>query len=284
MTSIEIRGTRLELHERGEGEPVLLVHGSASDHRTWAGPLESLSRRHRVIAYSRRYHWPNESIPDRRDYDMIEQLDDLQALIEARGLEPVHLVGHSYGGFLALLLAIRDPAKVRSLVLCEPPVITLFTSNQPTPKQLLRLLFTRPRTFLAIVKFGARGVAPATKALERGDRDAALEAFGEATLGRAHFRGLSPERLQQARDNFIAAELLGSGFAPLDAADVRRIERPALLLTGEKSPRLFHRLADRLEELLPRVKRVEIPDASHIMHEDNPAAFEDAVRSFVEAD
>jgi pimeloyl-ACP methyl ester carboxylesterase len=54
-----------------------------------------------------------------------------------------------------------------------------------------------------------------------------------------------------------------------------------LLVSGQRSPRLFHRLLDRLEELLPNTKRVDIGGASHIMHEDNAAAYNAALRSFL---
>ena len=100
-------------------------------------------------------------------------------------------------------------------------------------------------------------------------------------LGREAFRSLSDARLRQVRANLIVAEFLGSGFLPIDPREVQRIACPALLITGASSPVLFHRLIDRLEELLPRAQRVQIPEASHIMHEDNPAAFNEAVLSFL---
>ena len=62
---------------------------------------------------------------------------------------------------------------------------------------------------------------------------------------------------------------------------MRGVASPTLLVNGERSPRLFHRFTDRLEELLPRAERVEIPGASHIMHEDNTTAYASAVLSFL---
>jgi pimeloyl-ACP methyl ester carboxylesterase len=240
-----------------------------------------LSDRFRVVAYSRRHHWPNQTIAEGADYAMQEHVDDLASVLHALDLGPANLVGHSYGAFVCLLLAIQRPDLVRSLVLAEPPVLTLFVSNRPTPTELLRVLVTRPRTALAILRFGALGIGPATAAVEAGHRDEALEIFGKAVLGTEAFQSLSPERLERVRANFIAAEFLGSGFAPLHAADVRAVEAPVLLVTGQHSPRLFHRFVDRLQELLPNAERVEIPAASHIVQEDNPAACSDAVLSFL---
>jgi len=282
MSRLEINGTALQYATHGEGEPLVLVHGSASDYRTWKKQREEFANRYRVITYSRRYHWPNEPIPEHADYSMWEQVDDLKAVIQKLGAVPAHLVGHSYGAFLCLLLAIKEPELVRTLVLAEPPVITLFVSNTPKPLELLKLLVTRPRTAIAVIKLGAAGMAPATAAAKRGDAKKAMHLFGRAILGHQFYRQLSEHRLEQVDANSIKAEFLGSGFASLDTEQVRNVRVPSLLITGRHSHRLFHRLADRLEELLPYSERVEIEDASHIMHEDNPSAYNRAVESFLE--
>jgi pimeloyl-ACP methyl ester carboxylesterase len=278
---IDVNGATLHYLEQGDGDPVVLVHGSASDHRTWDPHRDWLAAHYRTITYSRRYHWPNDRIPDGADYSMTEHADDLTALLDALDMAPASLVGHSYGAFVCLLVAMRSPERVRKLVLAEPPAITLFVSNQPKPGELAKLFLTRPRTAAAIVRFGARGVVPAAAAMRRDDMDAALRIFGTAVLGRDTFRNLSPARLEQARANQIKAELLGSGFPPLDDDAIRRVDIPVLLINGQSSPKLFHRLLDRLEELLPNTSRMEISGASHIMHEDNPPAWREAVQSFL---
>lgn len=282
MATVSVNGTSLDFSERGVGQPLVLVHGSASDQRTWHGQQAAFGERFRVIAYSRRYHWPNEPIAEGADYSMLEQVDDLGAFLEAAGAAPAHLVGHSYGGFLCLLLAIRQPHLVRTLVLAEPPVVTLFVSSTPRASEVLKLLLTRPRTALAILKFGATGIAPAIKAARRGDMAAANEVFGKAVLGREFYERLSAERREQVRLNTTRAELTGSGFAPLDADAVRRVRAPTLLIGGTRSPALFQRLTDRLEELLPNSERVRIDGASHIAHEDNAPAYNQAVLSFLQ--
>lgn len=283
MAQVNVNGTTLEYAEVGSGEPFVLVHGSASDHRTWHLQQQAFAERFRVISYSRRYHWPNEPIPAGADYSMDEQVADLQALVRSLGTAPAHLAGHSYGAFLCLLLAMREPSLVRTLVLAEPPVITLFVSNTPKPLEILRLLATRPRTAAALIKFGAKGVAPARKAFRRGDMETGIRAFGEAVFGPGGYDRLPEAQKTQVHDNLtnVRAELLGSGFVPLNPEQVQRVQAPTLLVTGEKSIGLFHRLTDRLEELLPHVERIEVPEASHRMHEDNASAYSAAVRSFV---
>ncbi len=284
MATLHLNSTTLDFVERGDGEPVVFVHGSASDSRTWSRQQDAFSARFRTIAYSRRHHWPNDPIPVGSDYPMDEHVDDLEALLRSLNALPSHIVAHSYGAFIALLLAARAPSLIRSLVLTEPPVITLWVSPEPRPMELLKLMLHRPRTALAITRFGVAGVVPATRALARGDRQEAMDRFGSATLGAAAYHKLSEERREQVRANFIDAELLGSGFPLLDDNQVRGIRARALLVGGRQSPALFHRLNDRLEELLPNVERIEIPSASHIAHEDNPEAFNEAVLTFLTAE
>lgn len=282
MAIEQINGCALRCDEHGTGEPVVLVHGSASDFRTWQGQMGQLGP-FRVISYSRRHHWPNAPIPEGADYSMQEHVSDLQALLHSLDAAPAHLVGHSYGGFVCLLLALRDPSLVRSLVLAEPPVITLFVSTSPKPLELLRLLGTRPRTAAAIIRFGTRGVVPARKAFIRGDAEAATRIFGNAVFGPGGYDRLSQAQKAQVHDNLssVRAELLGSGFPAVSRRALTRLEAPVLLVTGERSIPLFHHLSNGLEELLPRVERVQIPAASHKMHEDNAGAFNRAVHSFL---
>jgi pimeloyl-ACP methyl ester carboxylesterase len=281
MASVDINGVLLEYFEDGSGESIVFVHGSASDYRTWQFQQDEFAKQFRTIAYSRRYHWPNKQIAEGVDYSMIEHVDDLQTLLHSLGAVPAHLVGHSYGAFLCLLLAIKEPYLVRTLVLAEPPVITLFVSDPPKPLEILKLLVSRPRTAVSIIKFGTKGINPAAAAARRDDMEEAMRLFGTTALGPEAFRQLSKARLAQVRDNLIKAEFLGSGFVPLEAEQIRRIHIPTLLLNGQRSPGLFHRLIDRLQELLPNSERVKIREASHIIHEDNASAYNAALLSFL---
>lgn len=281
MTILQANGTQLEVDERGDGEALVLIHGSASDARTWSQQHDVLAQHFRTVVYSRRHHRPNPPIAEGADYSLRQHVDDLDELISALDLAPAHLVGHSYGAIIGLNLALRAPHRVRSLVLGEAPVFPLFVSVPPRPAELLRLLVRRPRTALAIAHFGARGASPAAAALRRGDLDAALARFGTAVLGPRAFRSLSAERRDQARANFIAAEVLRPDFGSLDAAALRTLDVPTLLLGGANSRRLFRRFNDRLAELLPRAERDTIPGAGHDIHEDAPTLYNDAVLSFL---
>ncbi|MCC5857309.1 MAG: alpha/beta fold hydrolase [Ectothiorhodospiraceae bacterium] len=112
-------GYRTNLHDRGQGEPLMLVHGSGPGVTAWAnwrGAIPSLSETFRVVApdmlgfgYSER--------PDDAEYNLDRWVDHAVGVLDALDLQHVNLVGNSFGGAVALALAIRHPERVRRLVL-----------------------------------------------------------------------------------------------------------------------------------------------------------------------
>jgi len=279
----EVNGTKLAYCEQGAGEPVVFVHGTAGDLRIWQRQLPAIGRSYRAVAYSRRFARPNEDIDPDADDPMLPHVEDLAAFLHTIGAAPAHLVGSSWGAFISLLTAIRHPELVRSLVLEEPPVVSLFTSTPPRPAELLRLFATRPRTAVAFLKFATGAMVPAQKAFERGEDEKAMKLFLVGVLGAKAYERLPEASLQAMRENLSAAraQLLGAGFPPLGDDEVRSVRAPTLLITGELSPAFMLRLTDRLEELLPTVERIEIPDASHVMHEENAPAVNEAILGFL---
>ena len=281
MPDIAINGAQLRYRETGHGKPLILVHGSQSDARTWDHLVDRFGEHYRTIVYSRRYHWPNAPIPEDADYAMGQQVDDLEGLVVELGAQSAHLVGHSYGAYLALLLTLKNPTIVRSLVLAEPPVLPLFVRVPPSVGDLLKLFLRRPSVAMSVARFGARGMGPAVAAFERGDKERGLELISRAVLGSEAFDGLSADRLEQVRANLIVAEFLGSGFAPITDAAVAQVSQPTLLVESERAPKVFKHLVQHLETLIGGSERATIPRASHVMHEDNPEAFYKSVISFL---
>lgn len=125
MPTVQVDGTQLEYIERGKGEPVVLVHGTLGDYRSWQLQMGLYSETYRTISYSRRYHHPNQCQGDETDYSAALHADDLASLITGLGLDSAYVVGNSYGAYTALLLAARHPQRVRGLVLGDPPVFPL---------------------------------------------------------------------------------------------------------------------------------------------------------------
>jgi len=284
--ALRVNGADLAYVEEGSGDAVIFVHGGISDLTIWRHQVPVIGARYRAISYSRRYAWPNEEIPDGVDDQIIPHADDLAALIETLGAAPAHLVGNSWGAFICLFTALRRPELVRTLTLEEPPVLPLFISTPPKPQELLKVMLTRPATGAAIVGALVRGIIPATIALKRGDLEEGVRIFAtRVALGQDAYDRLSADVKEHMLLNAKteAGQLLGAGFPRFTDDDVRRIQQPALLVSGERSPALMQRLTDRLAELLPRVERVVIPGASHVMHYENPDATNQAILSFLAA-
>jgi len=86
------------------------------------------AHRYRTIVYSRRRHWPNAWPDDESGSEAPVHAADLATLLRALKLAPAHLIGHSYGALIALLLAAEHPARVRTLALGEPPLISWLNS------------------------------------------------------------------------------------------------------------------------------------------------------------
>ncbi|MGY1692667.1 alpha/beta fold hydrolase [Geodermatophilus sp. SYSU D01105] len=282
---VVVDGVPLAHRELGSGEPVVFVHGGISDLRTWAAQLEPVATRYRAIAYSRRYARPNADVPPGAADPVPVHVDDLVAVLRELGAAPAHLVGNSWGAIICLLTAIEHPDAVRSLVLEEPPVLSLVLGPGPRPHPgvLARSLLRHPGTTLAVLAFGLRTSAPMVRAHRRGDEEHAWQVFARGVLGREAFGRLTEERRQQMRENATTlAPNLRAGFPPLGEDALRGVRVPTLLLTGARSPVVVRLLSRWLATLLPRVEQVRVPGASHLVHEDQPRVVNDAVLRFLD--
>src|SRR3989442_937655 len=170
----DVGQVKLAYVEAGIGEPVVFVHGIPTDYRAWNGQIEPFSTKYHVVAYSRRLAQPNRNRMDYEKSTVENNSADLVGLIESLGIGPVHLVGHSYGGFAAAYCASTKPELIRTLVLIEPAVSTMLLKNRKSSSEFLSLLFTHPSTAISAAKFQRSSLDPSLKAFRQGDFDAAL--------------------------------------------------------------------------------------------------------------
>lgn len=264
---ITIGAHSLAYIEQGAGTPVILIHGTLDDLRTWSYQIAPFTERHRVVAYSRRYHWPNEGVDGAPAYRAIDHRDDLAALIEALGAIPAHLVAASYGAVIAMLLAATRPELIRSLVLGEPPAFHLLTPAQMEANQQGTIL-------------------PARRAFDEGRPEAGVESFLNAVVGPDAFSRFPPRAKAAALDNTPEFGLevhtsYADYFGPLTRGDLRAITTPTLVARGERSPRIFGEVVDVLRANLPNLRNVDVPDASHAMHRHNVRVYNAAVLEFL---
>lgn len=284
MQELSLNGIDLAYIERGQGQPVLFVHGGIGDYRDWERQVEAFGSRYRAIAVSCRGHWPNRKPEPGEHIPLDTFVEDLATFIRVLEAAPVHLVGHSSpGGFGSLVLARRYPELLRSLVLLEPPALTLLGVNiPPAPPQLLRLLVRSPRAGSGLIKFGAKGIGPAMKAFDRGDDEAGLRIFIAANTSERTLASLPADKFQRYVDNVGSLKAqIKAGFPEFGEADARSIQVPALLVAGTGTPAHLLAVTDRLEALLPDVRRLDIAGATHNMFDSHPAEFNAGVLEFI---
>lgn len=270
MPTVDLNGVCLEYIEQGQGDPLVLVHGSLLDFRYWHFQMKPFSQQYRTIAYSRRYHYPNVWVGDGRDYSAKLHAEDLAALLRGLRLGPVHLVASSYGAYTALFLSIKYPALVQKLVLAEPPILP-WLQNIPGGPPL-------------VAKFMKNAWEPARQAFERGNLEKGVRLFVSGVVGQDAFDAFPPPVQRMMLDNAeeMKAEILAPDcFPSLAHEDVAQIQAPTLLLTGEHSPKMFHLITDDLERSLPNNERRTIPDASHALAAGNPKAYNQLVLTFL---
>ena len=249
--------------EAGAGEPIVLLHCSSGSSGAWAPVMNHLGQDYRVLApdllgYGRTAPWPRDAPlgPD-------AELGVVEALLDVAG-RPAHLVGHSYGGTVALGAARRYPRRVASLTLIEPVAFHLLRrADEPDGWREIAALAERH-----VVLVG------------EGRDAAAAEAFATYWTG--------PKAWQQmpdaARDSVVrtAAKVAAEWrlmFASEDDRDaIAGIGAPTLLICGGRTRTPARRVVEVLRRVVPHALHHEIADAGHMSPLTHPADIAEAIR------
>ncbi|MEJ1976600.1 MAG: alpha/beta hydrolase [Acetobacteraceae bacterium] len=265
-----IGGYDLAYVEKGDGPPLLLVHGSLCDYRYWSLQMGPLSSRFRVIAVSLRHYYPERWDGVGDDFTIERHADDLAALIDTMGLAPAHVVGHSRGGRVAFELAHRHPGKIHRLVLAEPGGL-LDASLSPAYRE-------------TEARFEPGGFQNrAFEAIRDGRIEEGLALFVDTVNGAGSWARLPKAAKQSTRDN--AATLLGQVREKRVAyarATAEAIAAPTLLVLGARSPRPFGLIVDALGGAIPNARSLTIEGAAHTMNVVQADVFNHAVLAFLQ--
>ncbi|KIY04213.1 uncharacterized protein Z520_00906 [Fonsecaea multimorphosa CBS 102226] len=288
LSQVEVNGVKLAYRESGEGEPLVLVHGHLSDHRSWTPIEANLAAHFHVYNYSRRFAWPNEPIQDGEPQSWEQDALDLAGFIEALGIAPAHVLGNSSGATITIWLARQRPQLFKTLLLEEPPLITLFLpSLPPSPLSVLSFLLWHPISFWPVMTFGATTVSPAAAYSKKGDYERAISTFGKGVLGPKFWpRALADvDRKRQIDDNakVLCHFLRYNSMPKFDVPDAREIQVPTLVITGIEGPWSQQCIDAELIRVCgaKRKKEVKIEGAGHAVHEDNPEQVAREVVRFV---
>ena len=272
LKTVFINGDSISYMDIGKGEPVVFVHGTVGDYRVWGAQMDTFAKNYRVIAYSRRYAYPNKQIiNDSADYSAVLHAKDLAELIKTLDLGPVHLVGHSYGALTSLLTTIENPELIRSVTLGEPPAFSLL-QNVSGGDTLGNNFFTKT-------------MIPAAEAFKENNDEKAVIKFIGSVLGDSLFYSKAP---QQAQDMMMENTLELRGFAlstqtipAINQDDIKEIKIPVLLLTGDRSPLIFTSIINEIDSYLTNNELATLPNSSHGLELDNPLEFNKIVLEFI---
>jgi len=273
LKSIRVNDTTLHYIERGEGTPVVFVHGALGDYRTWDGQIEAFSEQYRAISYSRRYHYPNDYPQDTAVFPRPDDVADLKGFIDALDIRPVHLVGHSRGGAIALEFARDYPDYLVSMTLGEPGARNLLTATTEGEAAL--------RSFAESVS------NPAFAALQAGKDEEAVRLFIDGVQGQVNGFANLPQKFREGmlqNVHTMRSSRLTKDPRPrsrLTCEEAGQIRIPTYLIHGELSPSQFVLTNEMLGKCMPNVERAMLPSASHSLEMENPGDFNEMVLRFL---
>jgi pimeloyl-ACP methyl ester carboxylesterase len=269
INQASINGTKLTYQEQGRGRPIVFVHGAITDHRIWAGQREAVAAHNRFIALTMRYFgtdpWPDAGA----NYSMKTHTDDLVAFIQNLNAGPVDLVGWSYSGPIALLVAVQHPELVRSLFLDEPSTLALVTDQAELKAA------TQDRTTMT---------GPAAATVKTGDITGAVKTLFNAVNDQADlFDTVPPAVRTMLVDN---ARTLPISFAAppppaITCEQLDRIKAPTTIVVGELTRPFYKIAASSVARCIPGAKLVVIPKGRHAAAVQATSAFNDALLIFL---
>jgi len=249
MPELDRDGVRLHYEVSGEGSPVLLTHGYSATCRMWDGQVEALKGRYRVITWDMRGHGESDYPDDPAAYSEAATVGDMAAILRACSVEKAVIGGLSLGGYMSLAFNLAHPEMVRALM--------LFDTGPGFKKDEARAAWNE-------------------NARARADR---LDREGLAALG-------SSDEVRMSRHR-SAHGLAGAARGMLSQADARVINSlehiavPTLVLVGSED-KPFIAATDYMARKIPHATRIVIGDAGHASNIHQPAAFNEAVRRFLD--
>ncbi|WP_026432006.1 alpha/beta fold hydrolase [Paracidovorax oryzae] len=270
---MSLQGLRFHLTEWGSpaARPVVMLHGIRGYAETFAGLAAALQPDFRVIAFDQRGRGQTDWDPA-GDYYTDTYVADLEGIVDALGLDAFDLLGHSMGGMNAIVYAGRHPGRVRRLVIEDAGPGAFDASEGAT--RIRRELAMTPASFPdweAAADF-MRALRPTVTEEARLQRlQSMLSPLPQGGFTwRYDHAGITATRLHPDPTRAVDLE-----------ASLRAIACPTLVVRGGRSDYLQPAMAERMRALNPRIEAIEIPDAGHYIHDDQPALFAQAVAGFL---
>lgn len=238
---VEADGFRIRYDEAGTGEPVVILHGAGGPRHTVAQDL--LAEKFRVLTFEMP-GW-GSSDPNTRTETLEELASTMAAAVEAIGIEEYHLIGHSIGGAVALLMTLAHPERIQRLVLEAPAMFRVGAPPRPeNPEELIGCFRAHP------------------------ERPPSFS---------------PPSSEMREKTGPLVQRLLSRPLYDEDVANkIEQLETPTLVLFGTKDGIVNPENGRTYKKLMPNSTFVLVYDAAHLIQQDRPEAFADITSDFLE--
>lgn len=251
---------KLYCRQIGEGNPVVILHGLFGMSDNWTGIAKQLSKSHHCYILDLRNHGRS---PHSQDLDYDDMVEDIYEFLTDFELRTVSFIGHSMGGIVAMKFAFEYPHRINKLVIID----------------------IAPKSYPALHQDILEGLnsIPIGKIKSRQEADEILGKY----ISSKRIRQFLLKNIYRKNDNTYAWRVNLQAIYD-HASDIGRgistdnlYEKPTLFIRGEKSEYILPEDKNRILKLFPKVKFIEISDASHWVHAEKPDQVIEALQSFL---
>ncbi|MCK7460455.1 alpha/beta fold hydrolase [Idiomarina aminovorans] len=226
----------IHLYGEQQNTPVILLHSSQSASTQWRALVKNLISSHFVIAVDLLGYGQAPKVEFAANFRLEQELPRIISAVEHLGLsQPVQLVGHSYGGAVALKLALENPFKIADVVLYEPVAFHALPDDSP----------------------GMLEIQEISQAMHGRDAIECTRTFVDYWNNAGYFDAL-PERIQQlmvSQADKVALDFDALLNEPRRLNDYSGVDQHVLLLQGEHTRRSAKAVAEALSTVLPDLER-----------------------------
>ena len=260
---IEINETKIYYEIAGTGEPLVLIHGWILDSRCWDYQFDEFSHHYRVLRYDLR-GFGRSSLPDtNKSYS---HTTDLVSLLDTLQIDKAHILGHSFGGTIAIDFVLNNPQRVHSLILADAAMNLqgYKVTDEAVKSWLTDTWKTSQEKGIEEAKKTWLNGSPFKQALKN-KRAAILLTKMVNEYSGWHWKNndpdISPKPYPQERLNDIKV--------------------PTLILVGELNTQIYHEITDIQRKNIPNSTKKIIPNSGHMLNIENPDKFNDYVLNFL---
>jgi proline iminopeptidase len=283
---VTVNGKKLWVEIEGSGEPLILIAGGPGFSHAYYHPFfDELSKNHRVIYFDAFGCGRSDRAKNLREYTMAGAIDDVEGLRKALGIGRADILGHSYGGFVAELYALKYPTSIRRLILANTAAsgveyqTALTDHNRDVANQF-------PEVWANVLKLRKRGFLASSKEMQT--------AFDVPGTLHNFFNPENARKLPRTEQDLYNPDLWYSMAGPdadftvtgeiraFDARPgLRRIRIPVLVLSGRFDRNVPPRLILNYKKIIPSARLIIFENSGHFPFVEENKKVIDSIADFL---